>query len=144
MEVKGSEAQGRDREGSSEGSVEQTCEPMNKNRIGGGPRWASGLMPAKPISIKDAGRKSGGCAGTGVELTSGDLRRVRERTEGPARGPDRGAEVSRGQSRCGQSVHSIGTLAGNGRNGRARRTGNATDEGPNGTPLRQGVKRRGE
>jgi hypothetical protein len=33
MEVKGSEAQGRHREVGSEGSVEQTREPMNKNRM---------------------------------------------------------------------------------------------------------------
>jgi len=35
MEVKGSEAQGRPREKASEGSVEQTREPMNKNRMRG-------------------------------------------------------------------------------------------------------------
>ena len=33
MEVKDSKAQGRCREAGSEGSVEQKCEPMNKNRI---------------------------------------------------------------------------------------------------------------
>ncbi len=35
MEVKDSEAQGRDREGASKRSVEQRREPMNKNRIQG-------------------------------------------------------------------------------------------------------------
>ena len=35
MEVKGSEAQGQNREVMSEGSVEQRYEPMNKNWIGG-------------------------------------------------------------------------------------------------------------
>jgi hypothetical protein len=35
MEVKGSEAQGRHREVGSEGSVEQRCEPTNRNWIGG-------------------------------------------------------------------------------------------------------------
>jgi len=45
-------------------------------------------------------------------------------TEGIARCPDHMAEVSRGHSRQVQSVHSIGTLARKGRNGRARRTGN--------------------
>ena len=35
MEVKGSEAQGRHREGRSEGSVEQRCEPTDRNWIGG-------------------------------------------------------------------------------------------------------------
>jgi hypothetical protein len=33
-------------------------------------------MIAKPTSIKDAKRKSGGCARKAVELTSGDLLRV--------------------------------------------------------------------
>ena len=45
-------------------------------------------------------------------------------TEGIARCPDHMAEVSRGHNRQVQSVHSIGTLARKGRNGRARRTGN--------------------
>jgi len=46
---------------------------MNKNRIGGIRRWASGQLTAKPISIKVAGCRSGGCARKAVELTSGDL-----------------------------------------------------------------------
>jgi hypothetical protein len=49
---------------------------MNKNRIGGMRRWASWQMTTKPISIKDAGCKSGGCALKATELTSGDLWRV--------------------------------------------------------------------
>ena len=61
-----------------ERNVEQRCEPMNKNRIGG-LRWrASGQMIAKPISIKLTGGKSGGGASKAVELTSGDLRHVTE------------------------------------------------------------------
>ncbi len=35
-------------------------------------------MTTKPISIKDAGCKCGGCALKAVELTSGDLSRVVE------------------------------------------------------------------
>ena len=35
-------------------------------------------MTAKPISIKDAGCKFGGCVRKAVELTSGDLPFVRE------------------------------------------------------------------
>ena len=50
--------------------------PMNKNRIRGMRRRASGHQIAKPISIKDAGCKFGGCALKAVELTSGDLLRV--------------------------------------------------------------------
>ena len=53
--------------------MEQTYEPMYKKRIRGIRRWASGRMTAKPISIKAAGCKSGGCAPKAVELTSGDL-----------------------------------------------------------------------
>lgn len=45
-------------------------------------------------------------------------------TERIVRFADRRAEVSRGHSTQMQSVHSIGTLARKGRNGRARRTGN--------------------
>ena len=53
---------------------------MNKNRIGGIRRRASWQLTTKPISIKDAGCKSGGCALKAVELTSGDLLRVVELT----------------------------------------------------------------
>jgi hypothetical protein len=53
--------------------VEQTYEPMYKNRIRGIRCWASGHMIAKPISIKGTGCKSGGCVRKAVELTSGDL-----------------------------------------------------------------------
>jgi len=73
MEVKVSEAQGRDREEASERSVEQRREPMYKNRIRGIRCRASEQMIAKPISIKGTGCRSGGCALKAVELTSGDL-----------------------------------------------------------------------
>lgn len=53
---------------------------MNKNRIRGMRRRASWQLTTKPISIKDAGCKSGGCAPKAVELTSGDLWRVVEFT----------------------------------------------------------------
>ena len=53
---------------------------MNKNRIRGIRRRASWQMTTKPISIKDAVCKSGGCALKAVELTSGDLWRVVEFT----------------------------------------------------------------
>jgi len=46
---------------------------MDKNRIRGIRRRASGPMTAKPLSIKGAGCKSGGGALKAVELTSGDL-----------------------------------------------------------------------
>jgi hypothetical protein len=58
--------------------VKQTHEPMYKNRIGGIRCRASGPMTAKPISIKGAGCRSGGCVRKAVELTSGDLSLVPE------------------------------------------------------------------
>lgn len=62
----------------SERSVEQTYEPMYKNRIRGIRCRASGLMIAKPISIKGTGCRFGGCVRKAVELTSGDLPYVPE------------------------------------------------------------------
>jgi hypothetical protein len=56
-----------------ERSVEQKCEPMDKNWIRGRQCRASGQRTAKLISIKGAGGKSGGCARKAVELTSGGL-----------------------------------------------------------------------
>ena len=58
--------------------MEQTCEPMYKNRIRGIRCRASGQMTAKPISIKGTGCKSGGCVLKADELTSGDLPLVPE------------------------------------------------------------------
>jgi hypothetical protein len=77
-EAKASEAQGRRREAGSERSVEQTREPMDKNRIRGSQRRTSMQPNAKSTSIKGAGCKPGGCARKVVELTSGDLPSVRE------------------------------------------------------------------
>ena len=53
--------------------MEQTHEPMDKNRIRGIQCWTSGQMTAKSVSIKGTGCKSGGCVPKAVELTSGDL-----------------------------------------------------------------------
>jgi hypothetical protein len=58
--------------------VEQTYEPMYKNRIRGMRCGASGREIAKPISIKSTGCKSGGVVRKAVELTSGDLLSVPE------------------------------------------------------------------
>ena len=60
----------------SERSVEQTHEPMYKNRIGGIRCRTSWHMTTKSISIKSTGCKFGGCVRKAVELTSGDLWRV--------------------------------------------------------------------
>jgi hypothetical protein len=56
--------------------VEQTREPMDKNRIVRRERGTSELVIATSVSIKSAERKSGGCARKAVGLTSGDLRHV--------------------------------------------------------------------
>jgi len=72
-----SEAQGRRREAGSEGSVEQSRDPMDKNRIRGLPGRTSRHVAAKSRAIKGRGGRSGGRAAKAVELTSGDLCRVR-------------------------------------------------------------------
>jgi len=93
------EAQGRRREAGSEGSVEQSRDPMDKNRIRGLPGRTSEHMIAKSMAIKGRGGKSGGCTVKAVGLTSGGLRRVRKsRTERVRKARERGAEVSRGHS----------------------------------------------
>ena len=53
--------------------MEQTYEPMNKNRMRGIRCRTSGHVIAKSISIKGTGCKFGGCVRKAVELTSGDL-----------------------------------------------------------------------
>ena len=58
--------------------MEQTYEPMDKNRIRGIRRRASWHMTTKPIPIKGAGCKFDGCVRKAVELTSGDLPGVPE------------------------------------------------------------------
>ena len=56
--------------------MEQTYEPMYKNRIRGIRCRTSGQLITKSISIKGTGCKCGGCVRKAVELTSGDLLRV--------------------------------------------------------------------
>ena len=53
--------------------MEQTYEPMYKNRIGGIQCRTSWPSTTKSISIKGTGCRSGGCVRKAVELTSGDL-----------------------------------------------------------------------
>lgn len=53
--------------------MEQTHEPMNKNRMRGIPCGTSGQVTTKSIFIKHTGCKFGGCVRKVVELTSGDL-----------------------------------------------------------------------
>ncbi len=71
------------REAGSEGSVDQRCEPMRKrgSKVRADEqkpdmrrkRRTSGRHIAKSRSIKDAKRRSGGCAPKAIELTPGDL-----------------------------------------------------------------------
>ena len=58
--------------------MEQTYEPMYKNRIRGIRCRTSWHVTTKSISIKGTGCKFGGCVRKAVELTSGDLRLVSE------------------------------------------------------------------
>jgi hypothetical protein len=51
---------------------------MNKNKIGGMRCRECEQMTAKPISIKGAGCRFGGCVRKAVELTSGDLPSIPE------------------------------------------------------------------
>ena len=76
VEIQASEAQGRNREGPSEGSVEQSRDPTNRNRIRGSTGRTSGQAFAKSISINGQNCKSGGCAMKAVGLTPRDLHRV--------------------------------------------------------------------
>ena len=94
---------GASREGWSEGSVEQSCDSTNRNRIAGGVGWTSCLGPAKSISIKIPRRRSGGCAVKAVEPTLGDLCRCPAGLGCAVRRPDRGTEVSRGHSSSGEA-----------------------------------------
>ena len=55
MEVKGSEAQGRHREVGSKGSVEQRCEPTNRNWIGGAPVGRMRVRARSPYPSRTTG-----------------------------------------------------------------------------------------
>src|SRR6267154_3028239 len=68
---------------------------LNRRR----PYRTSGQLTAKSIIHQGAKRRFGDCARKVTELTPGDLLCVASATEGAARHPDRGAEVSRGRSR---------------------------------------------
>ena len=58
--------------------MEQTYEPMYKNRMRGIRCRTSWQVTTKSISIKGTGCKFGGCVRKAVELTSGDLLLVLE------------------------------------------------------------------
>ena len=76
MEAKASEAQGQHREVLSEGSVEQRCEPTDRNWISRREGRTSWREATKSISIKGRKRKSSGCVlkvSVGKRLTPGGL-----------------------------------------------------------------------
>ena len=96
MERRISEAQGRRREAGSEGSVEQSRDPMDKNRIPRLIRPDERAGNREVHAIKGLSSRFGGCAATAVELTSGDLRRVSQSglagSQGPVIAPQKSAE----------------------------------------------------
>ena len=71
-----SEAQGRRREAGSEGSVEQSRDLTDRNRIRGSYGRTSEHKVTKSISVKGHGCKFGECAVKAVGLTPGGLLRV--------------------------------------------------------------------
>ena len=92
------EPQGRDREGTSEGSGERTDGPTNRNRIRGGADQGERATDREALVTKGRQRKSGGRDGQRSYL--GRPRLVPERATWP-RATERG--VSRGRSGRGKS-----------------------------------------
>src|SRR5690606_489075 len=68
-----SEAQGRDREGASEGSAERNREPTYRNRIRGAADQGELARDSEAPAANETRRKSGGCAVKAGSLTQGDL-----------------------------------------------------------------------
>ena len=67
------EAQGRDREVGSEGSVERNREPTYRNRMRGAAEQGELAENSEALAAKETWRKSGGCAVKADSLTQGDL-----------------------------------------------------------------------
>src|SRR5687768_447058 len=88
----GRETQGRKGDRPSEGSVERTCGPMDKNRIRGAVDRGERAMNREASVTKGKRRKSGGRAGKVCVLTRGDLAlclKGRRRISGGARSQPR-------------------------------------------------------
>jgi hypothetical protein len=115
--AKGSEAQGRPRKGSSEGSAEQRHGSMNKNRLIRREGRTSGQTTAKSLATKAPKRKGGERVPKDDGLIWGGPRGAGERSPAgcSARGAEHRGEVSRGRS-----------------SDEGRETG--WSEGPNGAP----------
>jgi len=73
--------QGLPREGRSEGSRRQTCEPTNRNVIEGRPPWGEPAQHGKAPRFGGHG-KWRGCAGTVLGLIRGDLLRKQSQATG--------------------------------------------------------------
>ena len=76
-----SRRQGRPREGWSEGSRRQTCEPTNRNAIEGRPPWGESAQHDEALRPGGHG-KWRGCAGKVLGLMRGDLPRMQPRATG--------------------------------------------------------------
>jgi|SRR5579863_2310025 len=105
MEVKASEAQGRRREAGSEGSMEQRCEPTNRNWISGATVGRAGVRlrspyPSRAGSVNPAAvHRKWACLpretcidvrgfGKGLREPEGDLISIQESAEGKVRRKD--------------------------------------------------------
>ena len=86
------EAQGPDREGGFEGSVERSREPTNRNRMRGAADQGELARDSEALAAKEEWRKSGSCGVKVGSLTQGDLasrlkgRRTGRRSEKSAEG----------------------------------------------------------
>jgi hypothetical protein len=87
----------------SEGSVEQSRDLTNRNRIRGTPDRTSGPLIAKSTSIKDQACRSGRGAVKAIELTWGGLRPVPKGTEEAA-----SALIGAQESAEGTVGHAVG------------------------------------
>jgi len=67
------EAQGRDRKGASEGSVDRNREPTYRNRMRGAADQGELARSSEALAVNETRRKSGGCAVKAGCLTRGDL-----------------------------------------------------------------------
>ncbi|WP_202944893.1 hypothetical protein [Pseudoxanthomonas spadix] len=90
-----------------EGSVERSCEPMNKNRIEGAAEQGERARNREALVIKARWRRSGGCAAKECVLTRGDLALRLTSPKGagqPSAGPERGegcAQRTKGDGHAG-------------------------------------------
>ncbi len=91
--------QGYRREAGSEGSMEQTCESMNKNRIQGASAGRAGNLPRSPYPSRTRSVDSAIVHGRRLSLPQEICSASPPATEVVERPPDRRAEVSIRHSR---------------------------------------------